>query len=264
MRRDRVVTVMALVIITLLSWAYLASLAADMDMSMDAAVEGGAMAPSPEGSSMAGMAPALQPWSMADAVAMFVMWAVMMVAMMLPSAGPMILLHAKVSRTQTPGAGTPVATAAFTLGYLLAWTGFSAVATALQWGLERLSLLSPMMVSTSDLLGGVLLLAAGVYQLTPLKEACLHHCRSPVAFVMAHWRTGVRGALVMGLDHGVYCIGCCWLLMLLLFVGGVMNLTWIAGLAVLVLLEKVLPRGRLVARLSSAGLLIGGGWLLLG
>jgi len=249
-RRDRWVTIGGIVVLTVLSWAYLFGLAADMGgMAMD----GGAM-PAAAGA----MSPRLTAWSARDFVFMFLMWSVMMVAMMLPSASPMILLHVKMHRQQGAGRDGAFGTVVFAAGYLLAWTGFSAVATFLQWSLERLALLSPMMVSTSPLLGAGLLLAAGVYQLTPVKDACLQHCRSPVQFLMHHWRRGKGGALLMGLDHGVYCIGCCWFLMALLFVGGVMNLVWIATLAALVLLEKVLPRGKLVARLAGAGFIVAG------
>jgi predicted metal-binding membrane protein len=204
----------------------------------------------------------LAPWTAADFAYMFTMWSVMMAAMMLPSASPMILLHAGMNRQSRGGRGGSMGTAAFAGGYLLAWTGFSAVATALQWGLERLALLSPMMVSTSVWLGSVLLIGAGIYQFSAWKHTCLQHCRSPVQFLMQHWRTGVGGAFRMGLEHGIYCIGCCWMLMVLLFVGGVMNLAWIGVLAVIVLLEKTVPRGRLVAWASGA-VFIGAGLFLL-
>ena len=249
-RRDRQVTIAGIVVLTLLSWAYLFGLAARMDAT---AVNDGGVA-----IGSGSMSPQLVAWSSSDFVFMFLMWSVMMVAMMLPSASPMILLHVGINRQQGEGGDGTFGTALFAAGYLLAWTGFGAVATLLQWGLERLALLSPMMVGTSPLLGSGLLLAAGVYQLTPVKDMCLRHCRSPVQFLIQHWRRGAGGAFVMGLDHGVYCIGCCWFLMALLFVGGVMNLVWIAMLAVLVLLEKVVPRGDLVARVAGAGLVAAG------
>lgn len=254
LRRDRALVMGGLALVTVLAWAYLLGLAATMDDMSGTAMGATSVATS--------MSPQLRAWTGRDFVFMFLMWAVMMVAMMVPSASPMILLHAKVNRQQGDAGGAGLGTVAFTLGYLLAWTGFSAVATLLQWVLERLALLSPMMASTSVLLGAVVLLAAGIYQLTPIKAACLEHCRSPLHFVMHHWRRGTRGALVMGLDHGIYCIGCCWFLMALLFVGGVMNLLWIAGLTVLVLLEKVVPRGELVARTAGVGLLAAGVFLL--
>jgi len=192
---------------------------------------------------------------------MFVMWAVMMAAMMTPSAAPMILLYAAITR-KTRAEGRPVAhSGAFASGYLATWTAFSALATVLQWGLEQAALLSPMMAGTSPYLGGVILIAAGTYQMTPLKHACLKHCRSPVHFLVGHWRKGAGGAFRMGLNHGFYCVGCCWVLMALLFVGGVMNLLWIAALAGFVLLEKIVPHGVLVGRVAGGLLIIAGLWL---
>jgi predicted metal-binding membrane protein len=149
------------------------------------------------------------------------------------------------------------------MGYLLVWTGFSAFATLTQWGLHTAALLSPMMVSTSSILGGILLLAAGIFQLTSLKHACLTHCRSPIGFLITHWREGTRGSLIMGLEHGTYCLGCCWILMALLFVAGVMNLIWVAIIAVFVLAEKVLPSGDLVGRVAGGMLVLAGIVLLL-
>jgi predicted metal-binding membrane protein len=147
-------------------------------------------------------------------------------------------------------------------GYLVVWTGFSALATTLQWALEQATLLSAMMVSTSPLLGGALLITAGAYQMTPLKQACLIHCRSPVQFLSSHWRKGTGGAFRMGLAHGLYCLGCCWVLMVLLFVGGVMNLLWIAALAGFVLAEKIIPRGVLFGRIMGGAMILGGLWLM--
>jgi predicted metal-binding membrane protein len=194
------------------------------------------------------MTPAV--WTPGYALVMFAMWWVMMVAMMLPSAAPMLLLFARVNRGQQ-GSRPYVPTAIFAGGYLLAWGGFSAIATLLQWALERMGLLSPMMVTTSWWLGGAILLAAGIWQLTPAKNVCLRHCRSPLGFLMQGWRPGRWGALRMGLEHGSYCLGCCWFLMGLLFFGGVMNLFWIAGLALFVLLEKTVPAGLWVARAAG-------------
>jgi predicted metal-binding membrane protein len=144
------------------------------------------------------------------------------------------------------------------------WGAFSVLAAGTQWGLERVGLLSALMSSTSGLFGGILLLAAGLYQLTPLKHACLRHCRSPLQFMTHHWRHGTSGALHMGIKHGAFCLGCCWLLMGLLFVGGVMNLYWIIGLTVFVLLEKTIPAGHWLGALTGIGLMVGGGWLLTG
>ena len=255
-RRDRWVTISGIILLTVLSWAYLFGLAAGMD---DMAMEGDLM------SSVSGlMGPQLSTWSVRDFFFMFLMWSVMMVAMMLPSASPLILLHVRVNRQQEAGGDGFHGTVVFAIGYLLVWTSFSAVATLLQWGLEKLAVLSPMMASTSPLLGAGLLLAAGIYQLTPFKNACLRHCRSPVHSLMQHWRRGTSGAFMMGFHHGVYCIGCCWLLMALLFVFGVMNLVWIAVLSVFVLLEKVVPRGELVARVAGVGFIVAGVSVLFG
>jgi len=181
---------------------------------------------------------------------------VMMVAMMVPPASPMILLFARVNRQRREGENPAIPTALFLAAYLVVWSGFSAVATLAQWGLHSAALLSPMMVSTSPILGGLLLVGAGVFQWTSLKRACLVRCRSPLAFLLAEWRDGPRGAFLMGLRHGVYCLGCCWILMALLFVAGVMNLLWVATLAVFVLVEKVLPRGDLAGRLGGAALIL--------
>jgi predicted metal-binding membrane protein len=188
-------------------------------------------------------------WTPQYALVMFIMWWVMMIAMMLPSAAPMILIHAQVDRKAKPEANTGkfsglITTAAFVFGYLTAWAAFSAVATTLQWAFESAGLLSSeMMNSTNDIFAGIILLFAGAYQLTPIKQACLRHCRGPVHFLVHSWRSGSWGALLMGLHHGVYCLGCCWGLMAILFFGGIMNLYWIIGLASLILVEKVLPLG---------------------
>jgi predicted metal-binding membrane protein len=186
------------------------------------------------------------------------MWAVMMVAMMTPSAAPMILTFAAVNRRRQAQQGRLVPTAVFVLGYLLVWSGFSIVATLAQWGLHTAALLSPMVVVTSPVVGGLLLIAAGIFQWTPLKSTCLTQCRSPLGFLMTDWREGTWGALVMGLRHGSYCVGCCWVLMALLFVAGVMNLLWVAAIAVLILVEKVLPRGELVSRVAGGAFMLAG------
>ena len=206
-------------------------------------------------------------WALTYWLVMLLMWWVMMGAMVVPSAAPMIMLYARVVRHHKGGEeGSPllVPTGAFLTGYLVSWLGFSLLATMLQWGLERAGLVHGMMMwSSHHVLSGGLLLAAGVYQLSPWKNVCLEHCRSPAAFLSAHWRNGYLGALRMGIEHGLYCIGCCWLLMILLFVGGAMNLVWIAGLAIVVLLEKLLPYGQWVSRLTGLSLLLAGALLLL-
>ena len=237
LRHDRVVVGVSLALVTAIAWTWLAIQAVEMDAM--------AMA-------------MLTPWTMADALATFAMWTVMMIGMMLPSAAPMILLYALVARKQgakertESGQGfAPIGI--FAAGYLIAWTGFSIAATALQWGLEQTALLSPKMAGASPYFGGGLLLAAGLYQLTPLKQACLENCRSPITFLSRSWRPGYAGAMTMGVHHGVYCVGCCWVLMLLLFLLGVMNLLWVAAIAAFVLLEKIMPQGKLMGR--AAGVL---------
>jgi predicted metal-binding membrane protein len=246
LKRDRVVVVSGLAGISVLAWAYIIYLAWNMQhMEMEMAM------------------PQMQAWSVVDLVLLFAMWAVMMVAMMVPSTAPLILIFAATNRKRKERKDPFVRTAVFLTGYLLVWTGFSALATMAQWGLHSVALLSPMMKSTSSILGGVLMVAAGIFQWTPFKNACLAHCRSPLGFVMAHWREGTRGALTMGLEHGSYCVGCCWFLMALLFVAGVMNLLWVAIIAAFVLAEKVLPRGDLVGRVAG-GMLVLAGVVLLG
>lgn len=202
------------------------------------------------------------PWSGTEFVLMFAMWWVMMVAMMLPSALPMILTFGTVNRRQRERGRTHVPSAVFASGYLLAWGAFSLLATVVQWRLERAALLLPSMQLGSALLGATLWVGAGVYQCTPLKHACLANCRSPIDFVINRWRDGWWGALRMGGEHGVYCLGCCALLMALLFVGGVMNLRWVAALTILVLVEKLFPRGEWVARAGGAAMIAFGAFLL--
>ncbi len=263
-RRDRLVVISALSAVIALSWAYLLA-GAGMGMSafeMTRMSQLGTAGGMYEGG-MAGMAmmtPAV--WTPGYAVLMFFMWCVMMVAMMLPSAAPMILLFATVNRKQRETGHPYVATSMFAIGYLAAWAGFSLVAVILQWGFERTGILSPMLVATNAMFSGSLLLAAGLYQLTPIKHACLRRCRSPLAFLSTHWRQGARGALRMGLLHGAFCVGCCWFLMGLMFFGGVMNLYWIAGLAVLVLLEKTVPAGHWLGYATGVVLLVWGAGML--
>ena len=244
LRRDRIVVVAVLVAVSALAWAWLLT---------GAGMEIGAATDMARAHGSDGNAPLL-----------FAMWWMMMLAMMLPSASPMILLFAAVNRKQKQRGGTYVPTAVFAAGYLLVWAGFSAGAVVLQLALQHSGLLSPMLASTSRVLGGLMLVAAGLYQLTPLKHVCLRHCRAPVHFLAEHWRPGSGGALRMGMIHGAYCVGCCWFLMLLLFVGGVMNLAWIVGLALLVLLEKTMPAGQWLARAVGLILLLAGGWALFG
>jgi predicted metal-binding membrane protein len=190
------------------------------------------------------------------------MWVVMMVAMMVPSAAPSILLFANVARSRK-ARGAPTASAlVFTLGYLLVWAAYATMAAIVQYELHQLALLSPEMSSTSPWLGGGLLLLAGIYQWLPSKGACLSHCRSPFGVFSHEWREGVTGALVMGVRHGSYCVGCCWAVMALLFVAGVMNLLWVAAIAIFVLIEKLGPGSRIIGRLSGILLMAWGTWVI--
>jgi predicted metal-binding membrane protein len=201
------------------------------------------------------------PWSGETAMFLFVMWSVMMAGMMIPSALPMVLVHDRVARGHV-GTHPLVATIAFVAAYLVVWIGFSAVATGAQWLLERERLMSGMMASANALLSGALLIAAGLFQWSPLKHACLSKCRTPMSFILNEWRPGVWGAFVTGLRHGVYCLGCCWALMALLFVFGTMNLVAAAALTILVLAEKALPWGAAIARAAGAVLAVWGVWIV--
>ena len=235
--RQRVVIAAALGAIAALAWLHLYLAAADMRVAM------------------AGMdrTMIMPPKGAADLLLLLAMWLVMMTGMMLPSAAPMILAFAKVNQNRRARDQPYVPTALFTAGYLLVWGAFSVAATLAQWALERAALLSAMdMTTDSLLLGGLLFVAAGLYQVSPVKQACLRLCWSPLDFVANHWRDGSGGALRMGMTHGLYCLGCCWVLMLLLFVGGVMNLLWVAGLSAIVLVEKLLPPGPWFSRISGA------------
>jgi predicted metal-binding membrane protein len=193
-------------------------------------------------------------WSAANWLAVFIMWAVMMAAMMLPTAMPMVSVFGRLSKKS----GEAGRTAAFVAGYVSLWTAFGAAATVVQWALQTSGLLSPMIVSMSPALSAALLVIAGVFQFTPLKHACLKACRSPLGFLLTDWRDGLWGAARMGIRHGLYCLGCCWALMALLFVGGAMNLLWIAALTLLVAMEKLAPKGDLLAKALGV-LMIGAG-----
>ena len=250
LRRDRAVVVVAILIIAAIAWAYTVYLTgAGMGMG--------------DGMGMSMAMADMRPWTATDFGLMFVMWAVMMVAMMAPSAAPMLLMFAAVNRKRRDLEAPYVPTGIFLAGYAIVWTGFAAAATIGNWGLHQASLLSSMMgVATSGYLGGALLLAAGVFQWSPLKYSCLKLCRTPMGFLMTSWREGHRGALRMGLEHGAFCLGCCWALMLLLFVLGVMNLVWIAALAAFVLAEKVVPMGERVSKITGVLLVGWGVWAI--
>jgi predicted metal-binding membrane protein len=288
LKRDRLVVITALAIVIVAAWIYvlagagtgmsaleitattqapagMAPAGGDVPAMAEGEMPGMAMGEGAAGGmrdmAMAAMAP--MAWTSGYAVLMFFMWWIMMMAMMLPSAAPMILLFATVNRKQREKGAPYVPTAIFAAGYVLVWGAFSMFAVAAQWGLERSGLLSSMMVRTSVILGAGLLIAAGIYQLTPFKHACLRRCRSPIFFISHHWRPGDLGALRMGVEHGAFCTGCCWFLMALLFYGGIMNLFWIVGLALLVLLEKTVPAGHWLGRITGVLLIAWGGALIL-
>ena len=270
LRRDRLVVVIALVAVIVLSWAYILA-GAGMGMSAFEMTQmtqsvgvSDSTQPSMQEMSTGGTAAdslmATGTWTVGYAVVIFLMWWVMMFGMMLPSAVPLLLLFARMMRKEK---GAPyVPTGVFALGYVVMWAAFSAIVTGAQWGLEASGLLSGIMVGTSAVLAAALLIAAGVWQLTPLKNACLRHCRSPIGFLSAHWRPGRTGAFRMGLVHGAFCLGCCWFLMALLFYGGVMNLYWIIGLALYILIEKLLPAGVRIGQLTGVALIAWGAVLL--
>ena len=259
LRRDRAVVIVALATITVAAWGYILWLAADMDTSA-AGMSGFRMIPAGVGL----MAPALAPWHWFEFVLVLVMWIAMMVGMMTPSAAPMILIYARVGRSGATQGTALAAVGWFVAGYLLVWSGFSVAATAAQWALERTAVLDSGMAGSSGL-GAIVLIAAGAYQWTSLKERCLKNCQAPLAFIhrQGGFRRDARGALLLGVKHGAYCLGCCWMLMALLFAGGVMNVLWIAAIAIFVLAEKVTPSRWLISRISGLGFLASGAWLLL-
>jgi predicted metal-binding membrane protein len=253
LRRDRLIVLAGLTGVAALAWVYILHLARTMSgMDMGSMHMGMDMA-----------MPKMVSWSTMDIILTFVMWAVMMVAMMVPSAAPMILVFATVSRQRREQRRPFIPASVFLLGYVAIWCGFAAAATGAQWGLHSTALLSPMLVSTSPFLGGALLLVAGLFQWSPLKSMCLTRCRTPLGFLMSEWREGPKGVFVMGVRHGIFCLGCCWALMALLLVLGVMNLLWIAALAGFVLIEKVAPAGQWVSRVTGVLLVGWGTWMML-
>jgi predicted metal-binding membrane protein len=264
LRRDRAIIATALAVIAALSWIYLLTLLWRMNhssaMPVGTALDGMDL----RATAMAAMTLLATP-QLADLPVLFLMWSVMLVGMMTPSAAPMILLYARIGR-QAQASGRPMAaTSWFAAGYLLVWIGFALLASLAQVCLQHQALLSPAMDSASRLFAGFVLLAAGLFQWGPLKDACLGECRMPQQFIQNYggFRPVARQSLALGWQHGAYCIGCCWALMALLFVGGVMNMLWVAGLSILVLLEKLTPVGQNLTRLIGAALLAGGGWILL-
>ena len=204
-------------------------------------------------------------WTPHYVLVMFFMWWIMMAAMMLPSAAAVLLLVAALNRRAQPARLPYGSTGAFAAGYLFAWAVFSLVAVAAQWWLVSSDLLSTALHATDRFLAGAVLVAAGLWQFTPVKRVCLAHCRAPLRFLVAHRRAGDFGGVVTGIEHGTYCLGCCWLLMALLFVGGIMNLLWIVGIATYVAIEKLLPAGDRIGQWAGTVLVAGGiAWIVVG
>jgi len=258
LRRDHWVVIGGLCVLTLCSWAYVFA-GAGTGMNIWAMTTW-SFPPPPHAEVMAD-------WSVTYWGIMLAMWWVMMIAMMTPSAAPMVLLYARVTRHAQRKGRKPsrvIPTATFLCGYLSVWLAFSMAATGLQWSLEYFGLVHGMLMwSVSRPLSGFLLIAAGLYQFSAFKSVCLEHCRSPAEYLSRHWHDGQFGALRMGIIHGAYCFGCCWVLMILLFVGGAMNLVWIAGLAILVLVEKLAPFGHRLATAVGAVMIVAGIRLLI-
>jgi predicted metal-binding membrane protein len=244
LRRDRWIVLIALLAISGLALGYTYWLATGFDMSEM-------------------MSPQFRPWSAGHFAFMLAMWVIMMVGMMTPSVAPMVLLYGAIARRDAGRHGFAPA-GWFFAGYLLAWFAFALAATLLQWLLEWRAVVTPMMAGTSGGLGALLLIAAGLYQWLPLKQACLTSCRAPLSFVQSHggFRPGVRGSLRLGILHGLDCIGCCWALMLLLFAFGVMNLQWIAALMIVVLVEKLAPQAHAWSRVLGVAATVAGVALL--
>jgi predicted metal-binding membrane protein len=249
-RGERLVIGVGLLALTLLSWLYLVLLADAMEAMHGDGTRAAFMWLMPMG-----------PWGAAEFALCFAMWLVMMIAMMVPSAAPMLFAFHSLSRSRSGGMHAGRRFVAFLLGYVAAWSGFSLLATGAQAALHEAAIVTDLMTSASPALDAALLVGAGLYQFAPMKQACLSRCRTPMGFLLTEWRDGTRGAWVMGLRHGVFCVGCCWGLMALLFVGGVMNLLWIAVLAAAVLGEKLLPFGALPTRVAGLGLLTAGLWV---
>lgn len=256
LRRDRLVVASALLLVTALCWAYLVGLASRMHDPGTMGMGAGGM----DAMGMASMAPGVAPWTPAEFALAAAMWTVMMIGMMTPSVAPMVLLYARVGR-QAAAQGRPFAAAGwFAGGYLLSWAAFALLAAATQGAVEGALAVPLSMTGLPGVLGGIVLAAAGLYQWTPLKNSCLAHCQAPLLFIQRHggFRGDPAGALRLGMRHGLYCVGCCWALMALLFVGGVMNLLWVGALTALVLLEKLVPPRFRLSRLAGAGLVAAG------
>ena len=249
MKQDRFIVVSGLVLICILSWLYIIYLYRQMEvMNMDALFFAMPMSPS---------------WTVIDFILLFLMWFVMMIAMMTPSVAPLILIFTTVNRQRREKDRPFVKTAYLFAGYFLVWAVFSLAATGLQWALQQITLLNPEMRTTNKIMGGLILIATGIFQFTPFKQTCLGYCRSPLEFVHRNWKEGKRGALRMGIQNGLYCVGCCWMLMVLLFVAGIMNILWVALIALFVLIEKIVPQTKWIPYLAGCILIVYGGFLLI-
>jgi predicted metal-binding membrane protein len=249
LKKDRLIIMGGLLVLCIIAWLYIIYLYREMAvMNMDAFLFAMPMTPT---------------WSMVDFSLIFLMWFVMMIAMMTPSVTPLILIFAMVNR-QKRETRSPFAPTGYLLcGYFLIWAGFSFLATLLQWFLQRISLLNPEMVTTNKILGGIILVAAGIFQFTGLKQRCLNNCRTPIDFINLNWKAGRKGAFRMGIEHGISCLICCWALMILLFVSGIMNLLWIVLIALFVLLERALPKLKWISLVAGALLIAYGAFVLI-
>ncbi len=247
LRRDRWVVGAGIAGSAALAWAYQVYMAWGMEHGSPV---------------IAALMPRMQAWTAWDALLLFAMWVLMMIAMMLPSVAPTVLAFAEINRRRREERSPFVPTGVFLAGYLAAWVGFSLVATLAQGALHAAALMSPAMMTRSPVLAGVLLVATGVFQWTPLKQACLSGCRSPFTFVLLHWRDGIPGAFRVGLHHGLYCVGCCALLMTLLLVNGVMSFWWMLLLSVFVLVERLAPGHPWSGRAAGLALCGWGVWVL--
>jgi predicted metal-binding membrane protein len=241
-RRDVFALVSALLLLVAVCWWYLANMSRDMANSSSAM--------------------GVKPWAISDFSMMFVMWTIMMIAMMVPTAMRSVLIFTGISAQQERRGRPFVSGYWFAAGYIIVWTAFSVGATVLQWGLDQAALLSPRMALYSPFIGALIFMMAGVWQMSPLKDTCLRHCRSPLVFLAQNFRPGKFGAVRLGLRHGLYCLGCCWLLMGLLFIGGVMNIVWIIAITIFMLVEKLLPPTLTTSRISGMVMLLAGGGYL--
>lgn len=244
---DQLFVLISVIILVALSWMYIFHLSSLMSSDF---MEGMTM-------------PQMWEWSFKDFSANFAMWSVMMIAMMLPSATPMILIFSNVNKKRNEHGNEFVPTWIFVSSYITLWIAFSLFATIVQWFLHHFALLSDGLRIISPSISGLLLISAGVYQFTSVKYACLKNCQSPLGFIWGNWRYGKQGALSMGLKHGLYCIGCCWVLMILLFLVGIMNILWIAVISIFIFIEKIIARGRLLSYFSGSILVLWGLWLLI-